>query len=1234
LLRNILFIILSVVFFAASLVIYRYFIYSKQEINYEKIENSINRDVQKELSELVHISDDLVRVVPNDKKLSFYRLLATFKSNYPYFIFRNKQLIFWSDYKIVPGYESISGSYDFKYLYIKNGKFIVHKSQVIKEDKEYEIIFLMPLSFKYAIENNYVVSGINKKLLHFDNLHINNEYTEDGINIFTPAGSYLFSVSFPASENIKNTNALVCLLAFFLLSVFCLAVYTVKWISYLLRHNRPGLGLLLLLTVLLLIRSTMLGFNFPFSVIEWDLFNSKYFASSSISPSLGDFFLNLLFFTIFSFFFFYAYYRTALFKKLIFKSAKSFYISLVCGSLSFYFLFLVYHVLAIINLHSQWTLDINFSIDFNLFRVISIFIFVMASLNYFIFLHVLARVFIFFNGYHWKKLIFFLLAGGVVYSALALAFQVFYWPVVLINIIFFFSIIQLRLPKYLKTFRYATYVYFLSAAGVCAGIGALAIYRLNFEKVIIQKNKFASQILVESDVLGEYLLSEVHDKIEKDEFIKAKFTSIFSSKDLIEHKIKRIFLSNYFERYDVQVSMYDPQGYAYNPNDEFQEYRQAAEALVSRNHKTEYKDVFFLNEIDKKGLRRYVVFNKIVKNGHTIGFILIQLTNKKIIPNSVYPELLVDKKFGQATEGRNYSFAIYNDQELILNSGTVNYERDFQNSWLEDERFYNQGMMKEGFHHLGIRGTDKKVLVVSSEKYTLIQLFSNFSFLFVVFILFVLLLLGGFAIYFKLKKIDINYTTKIQVYLNIAFFLPLFIVSITTFSIISSSYTENLHKSFIKKAESISNNLSAYLEDDRSSKIRIENLQNILFQMARYTETDINLFGNDGRLLFSSQPLIYEHALLSGLINPAAYSEIKEGRKNTVMLSESVGKLNYNSAYVGVRSYDTGRLSGILSIPFFESKQEVEKQFTDVLTTILNIFISIFLFFLILSYFASRVLTIPLKLITQRIKKITLGGDNESIEWGTKDEIGLLVGEYNKMLIKLEQSKEALSKNEKESAWREMAQQIAHEIKNPLTPMKLTIQHLQRGMEEQIPSFTEKIEKGLQTLLTQVNNLNEIATSFSLFAKMPAPRREEVDITLVLQSTISLYNRTEAEIISELDTQKLSITGDLQSMSSIFSNIIINAIQSVPNDRKPFILVRSYRKKNMVMVEIRDNGTGIPESIQNKIFLPHFSTKYAGSGIGLALAKQWVEYAGGNIWFESRQGEGTVFYVALPLFIK
>ena len=236
------------------------------------------------------------------------------------------------------------------------------------------------------------------------------------------------------------------------------------------------------------------------------------------------------------------------------------------------------------------------------------------------------------------------------------------------------------------------------------------------------------------------------------------------------------------------------------------------------------------------------------------------------------------------------------------------------------------------------------------------------------------------------------------------------------------------------------------------------------------------------------------------------------------------------------------------------------------------------------------------------------------------------------MVRNLEESKHALARGEKESAWREMAQQVAHEIKNPLTPMKLTLQHLQRTLASQSPDTVDRAGRSIATLIEQVDTLSDIATSFSAFAKMPIPKEERFDVAEVLRQTTNLYG-TDPTVRLETDIgeKNCPVKGDAQLMSRIFTNLIINGIQSVPEGRQPHIGVSLHRQNGHVIVTVADNGTGIPDTIQAKVFLPHFSTKATGSGIGLAVAKRGVEHAGGQIWFETAAGKGTTFYVQLPV---
>jgi nitrogen fixation/metabolism regulation signal transduction histidine kinase len=293
----------------------------------------------------------------------------------------------------------------------------------------------------------------------------------------------------------------------------------------------------------------------------------------------------------------------------------------------------------------------------------------------------------------------------------------------------------------------------------------------------------------------------------------------------------------------------------------------------------------------------------------------------------------------------------------------------------------------------------------------------------------------------------------------------------------------------------------------------------------------------------------------------------------------------------------------------------------------------IFILFLIVSSFVSKNLTLPFKILTQKLKATTLD-NNEPMYWASKDEIGLLVNEYNNMLYKLEASKKVLASTEKESAWKEMAKQVAHEIKNPLTPMKLTLQHLLRLGQEGKLEDQEKLKKSLETLIHQVDALSGIASSFSTFAKMPLPKNELMNFKLVLNKVLDLFTndkRVKLEFKDDSYTEDIPIMGDDKLFGRVISNLIINGVQAVDPGKLPHIKIWLWMTEQAVFLEITDNGRGIMPELRDKIFIPNFSTKSQGSGLGLAIAKSGVETAGGKIWFESEVGKGTTFYLTFPL---
>jgi len=232
----------------------------------------------------------------------------------------------------------------------------------------------------------------------------------------------------------------------------------------------------------------------------------------------------------------------------------------------------------------------------------------------------------------------------------------------------------------------------------------------------------------------------------------------------------------------------------------------------------------------------------------------------------------------------------------------------------------------------------------------------------------------------------------------------------------------------------------------------------------------------------------------------------------------------------------------------------------------------------------------------------------------------------------LDESKSKLANSEKESAWREMARQVAHEIKNPLTPMKLKLQYLlQRLNNTDTKPSEEELKQAFRTILTQVDTLSEIAGSFSSFYKLPELHLEKLELNVVIEELSLFHQQTEySGINSKVPESPSWVIADKIMIVNILNNLILNAIQSIPDARKRMIDISVTKKGESVLIEVKDNGAGIPAELQDKIFLPYFSTKYSGSGIGLALAKRLVEDMKGSIWFETIPEKGTSFFIEMP----
>jgi nitrogen fixation/metabolism regulation signal transduction histidine kinase len=289
---------------------------------------------------------------------------------------------------------------------------------------------------------------------------------------------------------------------------------------------------------------------------------------------------------------------------------------------------------------------------------------------------------------------------------------------------------------------------------------------------------------------------------------------------------------------------------------------------------------------------------------------------------------------------------------------------------------------------------------------------------------------------------------------------------------------------------------------------------------------------------------------------------------------------------------------------------------------------------MVLSVLISEQIISPLIILQSKIQKLELGKKYEKIEYQRKDEIGQLVDEYNKMVDKLDESIILLSKAERENAWRDMAKQIAHEIKNPLTPMKLSIQFLLRSWHNQDQDFDIRLKDLSVTLIEQIETLRRIAEDFSDFAKMPKPIEDVIVINDIIEQVVKLHENTEGvDIHTNFNNHKnIRIFADSKQITRVFINLIKNAIQAIPNGVKGKIVIDLDVYGDKTHIKVIDNGSGISEEAKVKLFVPSFTTKSSGMGLGLSMVKNIIDNARGNISFKSEIGKGTTFHLEFPLY--
>ena len=601
----------------------------------------------------------------------------------------------------------------------------------------------------------------------------------------------------------------------------------------------------------------------------------------------------------------------------------------------------------------------------------------------------------------------------------------------------------------------------------------------------------------------------------------------------------------------------------------------------------------------------------------------------------LYPSLSLDQQVYDNLQLINsFDHAIYRDGLLYNEWGQSSFPI-FMEDYEEIEGKTNRvrGEYHEYLEPIGA----SKIVVVRYSKQKFFNIITTFSFIFYFFSLASIIIIGLPVLGLRSLRsqqfvYDIPLRSKIRFGLLAISVLPMLVIIVLLYPFVANRYDIDARQELSAETARYSNLISPdyrILRNDPFSRITLQReFAQQIQDMGKFIQNDINIYDEFGKYVASTQPMIFDLGIQSDLMDAEALEVMRKDKTSDMVFTEQIGELSYLSGYRPLLGNNDQPI-GYLNVPYIARQDQLEEQVLNFLAYLANIYLLAFLLLNLIAVLLSGTITRPLTVIQQRLTETTLGNVNEPIKYNSKDEIGAIVTAYNQMVEKLAESEQKITQTERELAWRQMARQVAHEIKNPLTPMKLSIQHLSRAWKEKTPRLETMFPKVMKTLMVQIDSMVRIANSFSEFAKMPEPDKSKIKVNDVLLEVIDLYTQSEEAIwLIDIPQDEFWTYGDRDQLSRSFNNIIKNALQAI--DQNGIVHISMRILEDRTRIEIKDNGKGMPLDVQKRIFEPSFSTKTSGMGLGLAIVKKIIENTGGTITFKSQEGEGTTFIIEIP----
>lgn len=1148
------------------------------------------------------------------------------------YTYSNNELEFWGSEQVVPRSDAgiQEGSSVFSW---NNGWYEAYK----KSSGGFSVVCLVPIKSNYPLTNRFLSNEFSDDLIKSPNLEIADYNDKAVYNLRNSDGEYLLSLKL-RSTNFNTFYSKMGLLMWILagltltilVNIGCLRLSKKGWVK---------VSVLLFAAFLILFRYLDLKEQWLATNFFSGFFDPRIFASSFVLPSLGALMLHVIFATWLACYIYHC--RGALNAFGRKPSHFAQYAAFLTAAVVLYFL-------SEVSINIFEALIVDSSINFDVTNLLNLSVYSWAGLLllclvvfvfYLIIESLLAAIKVLRISQK-RQLILFIITVTVV-AVFKLVFDDF-----TLSFVLFVCIICLMgfFASSNRPFNLA-----VSVALLFLFAGIAAVKQNVFQAKKQQSNQLlAIQKLESSEDPNAVMLFLDIEKMLMDDVHLGRFFMEGQTSDelLINEEIRKTYFSGYLAKYDFSAYpiMNDS---ALNRRASASKFEYFKDKVIAGSRKVTHNFYRLNNNI---GYINYFALIPVRVNEEVIGTYVVELRDKSLSRYANYPEILSHGMVDNSSDYEKYSYAYYRNGILKGQHGSFLYPTAPE-FYPKNVRQYYQYNDEKGYNHIVFSASKDDLLVLSSKLQSGWKQLATLSFLFLVFLSFSILLFSIQWFFTLLNDYDFNlrnlrwsvmilqnrvlYSTRIQAFVVLAVVGTLVIAGIITFFSLIDQYRLQQEKSAVVRISKIARGLESRLSRNPLA-LESEEVEQEFNLNSESNAADLNLYDGSGQLVYTTQSKIYDLGLTSRFMNASAWLNMKDFAREEFFHRERIGDLEFLVAYTPIKS-DKNETVAYLSLPYFSNQKELEGQVGLLLNTIINVYALVLVALGLFAVFVANKITSPLTLVQRSLARTTIGKKNEPIFWKRNDEIGSLIKEYNNMIVALDNSANRIMRSERESAWREMAKQVAHEIKNPLTPLRLGVQLLDRAWREKDPRFDEKFERFSKSFIEQIESLNHIASEFSNFAKMPDTKLDDVEIIDVIEKAISIYSENP-NIIIRLNTslnKNTLVHGDRDQLLRSFNNLIKNAIEARVHKQKSIVIISAtYKEPGLVAISVQDSGRGIDAAVQERIFEPNFTTKSSGTGLGLAFVKQTVESMGGTISFKTSATTGTTFFILLPLKVR